>query len=36
MLAVQGLYENGIIKIKEPVPNYKETQKILPVLSFPQ
>jgi hypothetical protein len=32
MLAVHGLYENGIVKVKEPVPNYKKCEVIVTFL----
>jgi len=32
MLAVQGLYENGVIRIKEPVPNYEKCEVIVTFL----
>jgi hypothetical protein len=32
MLAVQGLYENGTVRIMEPVPNYKKCEVIVTFL----
>lgn len=32
MLAVQGLYENGIVKVREPVPDYSPCDVIVTFL----
>jgi hypothetical protein len=32
MLAVQGLYENGVVRVIEPVPNYEKCEVIVTFL----
>jgi hypothetical protein len=32
MLAVHGLYENGVVRIKEPVPDYEHCEVIVTFL----